>query len=298
MLLGQSGLSLERLQTLCTIADSGSIAAAAGGDANRQSQFSRQIGELEKFFGVELLNRETRPYRLNQQGLDLVRLTLNYEQELADFHNRCTNRPQSLKIGSGDSSIQWLLVPDLARWQKHLPDVSIHFDTMRTMETVQQLKDGEIDIGLIRKNAIAGSPLKCTGSLKFSYRLFIPDALVSKPLPAKVNFKQIADLPLAVIDGAGEFRTRIAELASDAKVNLKIMLEVPSLTLVASAINNGNSAGFLPEFTSTIIGEGVTMHKVDGFAHLDRELTFAWNPARVKSRPVLEKAISFLKTTF
>ena len=48
-LFGKRGLSLDRLQTLCEIADKGSIGEATKGNTNRQTQFSRQVGELEKF---------------------------------------------------------------------------------------------------------------------------------------------------------------------------------------------------------------------------------------------------------
>jgi len=59
--VGQRGFSLDRLATLCRIADHGGIMAAArqGLDASReadkntiahrQAQYSRQIAELEEF---------------------------------------------------------------------------------------------------------------------------------------------------------------------------------------------------------------------------------------------------------
>src|SRR5438876_8623230 len=56
-LSAQSGLSLERLKTFREIVAAGGITAAAGDDSNRQSQFSRQLKELERYFGVELLRR-------------------------------------------------------------------------------------------------------------------------------------------------------------------------------------------------------------------------------------------------
>jgi DNA-binding transcriptional LysR family regulator len=52
------GLSLDRLETLSQVLAGGGISRAAGGDANRQSQFSRQIAELEGWFGVALVLME------------------------------------------------------------------------------------------------------------------------------------------------------------------------------------------------------------------------------------------------
>ena len=56
-LFANSGLSLERLRTFREIVTAGGITAAAGDDSNRQSQYSRQLKELERYFGVELLKR-------------------------------------------------------------------------------------------------------------------------------------------------------------------------------------------------------------------------------------------------
>lgn len=51
-LLSQGGLSLERLRSFCLVAEAGGVTKAAKGDAARQSQFSRQVKELEECFGA------------------------------------------------------------------------------------------------------------------------------------------------------------------------------------------------------------------------------------------------------
>lgn len=56
-LLARGGLSLDRLASLVALADARGVSAAARGDPARQSQFSRQLKELEAFFGVALIER-------------------------------------------------------------------------------------------------------------------------------------------------------------------------------------------------------------------------------------------------
>ena len=51
-----TGLTLERLHSFLMVAEAGGVTKAAGGDPNRQSLFSRQIKELEEFFGVGRLH--------------------------------------------------------------------------------------------------------------------------------------------------------------------------------------------------------------------------------------------------
>ena len=64
-LFAESGLSLDRLKALVEVGAAGSIVKAADGDPVKQSQYSRQIKELEDFFRVKLLER-----RLHELTLD------------------------------------------------------------------------------------------------------------------------------------------------------------------------------------------------------------------------------------
>ena len=73
-LFAMSGLSLERLKSFADIVAAGGISAAAGDDSNRQSQFSRQLKELERYFGVELIKRGRGPMKLTPAGEQLHRV--------------------------------------------------------------------------------------------------------------------------------------------------------------------------------------------------------------------------------
>jgi DNA-binding transcriptional LysR family regulator len=56
-LFAKDRLSLERIRTLVEVSRAGSISQAAPGDVTHQSQYSRQLKELEQFFGTELATR-------------------------------------------------------------------------------------------------------------------------------------------------------------------------------------------------------------------------------------------------
>ena len=63
-LFSKSGLSLERLRTFCEVATAGGISNAVPDDPTRQSQFSRQLKELEEFFEAKLLIRKRGRFEL------------------------------------------------------------------------------------------------------------------------------------------------------------------------------------------------------------------------------------------
>ena len=71
----ESGLSLDRLRALVEVGAAGSIVRAAGGDPGRQSQYSRQIKELEDFFQTGLVERHGKGIRLTAGGRELARIS-------------------------------------------------------------------------------------------------------------------------------------------------------------------------------------------------------------------------------
>ena len=107
-LFSERGLSLDRLKTLIEVARAGSIAAAARGDSARQSLYSRQIKELEEFFGVELTRRRGKVLVLTRSGWELVRRAHESLCLLDDFKSRSRNMPYRFTIGAGDSLHAWI----------------------------------------------------------------------------------------------------------------------------------------------------------------------------------------------
>jgi DNA-binding transcriptional LysR family regulator len=102
ILFSKSGLSLDRLKSFCLVAEAESFTKAAGGDSNRQTQFSRQIKDLEQFFGTELFQRKGRTVTLSTTGMELHTLVSEYFCALEDFHERCSGE---LGIGSLDFAL-------------------------------------------------------------------------------------------------------------------------------------------------------------------------------------------------
>lgn len=68
-LLQQGRLALDRLLSFCLVAQADGVTRAAKGDPARPSLFTRQIKELEEFFGTELIRRKGRGIVLTGAGV-------------------------------------------------------------------------------------------------------------------------------------------------------------------------------------------------------------------------------------
>ena len=113
ILFSKSGLSLDRLRNFLEMAEAGGIAKAAPGDVVRQSQISRQIRELEEFFGAELTQRRGKTLILTTAGRRLADLIRGQLQGLDDFRCEAQGRPKSFIFGSGASTLESLVAPHL-----------------------------------------------------------------------------------------------------------------------------------------------------------------------------------------
>ena len=158
-MLSKGGLSLDRLHNFCRIAEAGGITKAAGGDPGRQSLYSRQIKELEAFFGVELKVRRGKGMVLTDAGQQLARLTRAHLLGLAEFQRTARKLPQCISIGSGNSVIEWVLVPCMGTLNKALPEARFECYGDRTRVIVSRLLDLTLDLGIIREDAVQ-RPLK------------------------------------------------------------------------------------------------------------------------------------------
>jgi DNA-binding transcriptional LysR family regulator len=95
--MSQSGLSLERLQSFCRVAEAGGVTRAAKGDATKQSLYSRQVKELEEFFGAELIRRKGRALCLRLRGDDCHCIAREQLAALSDFKGECLSQPLEIR---------------------------------------------------------------------------------------------------------------------------------------------------------------------------------------------------------
>ena len=113
-LFAESGLSLDRLKALVAVGAAGSIVRASAGDPVRQSQYSRQIKELEDFFRTRLIERHGKGVRLTPGGKELARISRFFLLGLSNFQRGGMKEEQIYRIGAASTFISQILLPVLA----------------------------------------------------------------------------------------------------------------------------------------------------------------------------------------
>jgi DNA-binding transcriptional LysR family regulator len=288
-LFSERGLSLDRLKVLIEVRDAGSIAQAAPGDLVRQSQYSRQLRELAEFFGCEVARRRGKILKLTKQGERLAELAREHLRGLEDFRTECRAESVSFTIGAGDSLIQWLVIPRLGEMVRSFSHTRFVTVNLRTNDIVQQITDGRIDFGIIRKNASAPG-LKSVSLGVVSYVGLAPEALVRRKKNLTLRELLGGELPLATQTTDGQFTSGLKELAKQLQVNLVPALSCQSFPQTMAAVNSGRFVAIVPQLALRELGTTAVQRISDPLLRtLDREAMLAWNPRLVRVRPNASK---------
>jgi DNA-binding transcriptional LysR family regulator len=290
-----SGFSIERLRAFCKVAEAGSIVSAARGDTTRQSQFSRQIKELEDFFGTKLVERAGKTIRLTQDGKKVALLTQTFLHAVQDLR-ASSNQQEVFRLGAGESVLRWVLMPRLAEIQNLDPVIRFDLATKRTEDCIESLKRGLLDLAIVRSDAVDEglTALPC-GSL--SYSLVVPRKLLPGRMAAGVQF--VRTLPFAMLSGDGVLAKGVVDLASKLEIQLDIRMRAENFSLLISAIESATLATVLPDpAVKDLSKERFAVVQVEGIASLKRDLALAYSSEAANLRQGIRRYAPRLSALF
>ena len=146
-------MELRHLRYFVAVADEKNFTRAAERLHIAQPPLSRQIQQLEEELGVVLIEKGSRPLRLTEAG----RFFHAHAQELLDkaadlkaMTQRVGKIDRKFAIGFVASTLYGLLPEIVRRFRNRYQSLDISFHELTTMEQLQALKEGRIDVGFGR----------------------------------------------------------------------------------------------------------------------------------------------------
>src|SRR5579862_1035884 len=288
-LLSSKGVSIDRLRAFCAVVETGSVTVAADRDPSHQSQFSRQITELEDALGVKLFDRINRRLVPTDAGRSLALMTRSYFEGLAELCRVGRSTGDAIKIAAGESIFQELVFPRLSRMRSALPGCRFVFENCPTQEAVQRLKSGRVEVGIIRDNA-ATDDLETSFLTRVSYRLVVPRQLL--PQGHSGGLDCLRGLPMAILRGGGEFARTLATVTETAGVTVIPAAEADSFGALQELVRTGTVAAILPEWMAkALTADRFAIVQIEEFEILDRSLVVASHTRTKSLRPFIDSAV-------
>ena len=277
-LFAESGLSLDRLKALLAVGAAGSIVKATGGDPVRQSQYSRQIKELEEFFRIRLVERHGKGIRLTSNGRELARISRFFLLGLSNFQRGCLAEEQTFRIGASATFIQHFLLPVVSNAKVIQSDTRYIVETASDDEIERRLHDLTLDFGVTTRVALS-RPLQLKELGKWRLSLWVPDRLHKTGKSAKLAFEE-RRLPLALAAkeleacGANDFYDHDCRLACD------------NFLQARQALDGQQVAAVLPDFlTPSTTSKSFLRTRMPRLDSRTFHLRLAWNPRLLRLNP-------------
>jgi DNA-binding transcriptional LysR family regulator len=294
-LLGKKGFTLRNLHLLLQLEDAGSLVKVAKGDATRQGQYSRQLKELSKCFGVSLAERQGRVLKLTENGRSLARLVREALCSVDDFQRTRAGEQLDVSVGAGDSVLQWLLLPRIRPIQEKINNVHFTLFDLRNDAIAEKLVEQKMDFGIMRETAVPPKHRK-ERLFQMCFSIFVPRRLL--PKRGAVDYKTILQsMPLVRHSPGGELINRISWLAQQEALALNNCLTCEGFPQACRAVQSGSYVAILPTIARGDLNSReyveIEWPALKGEA---RWLALAWNPRQVSVRTVLEKVAACLKS--
>lgn len=152
--MNETDIPLTIARALRLIRETGSVSEAARSLNVSQPAISKGISQLEKRFGMPLLQRGARPLNLTDEGQMLAdyaeRAGLLQKQVLQNLDEAANNRLGTVRLGSFGSSASFQILPKtLAAFARMYPGISVEILEYPDDELRQMLEDGIVDMAIM-----------------------------------------------------------------------------------------------------------------------------------------------------
>jgi LysR family transcriptional regulator for metE and metH len=147
-------IELRHLRMVQALAETGSVSAAAARVHLTQSALSHQLGALERYFGIPLLDRSRRPLRLTPAGERLLlaarRVLPEVEAARAELLRQGSDQaPENLRIAvECHSCFDWLM-PAMDAYRAERPEAELDLVGGFLPEPVDLLLEGRADLAVV-----------------------------------------------------------------------------------------------------------------------------------------------------
>ena len=240
-------------------AKTGSLTQAAKALYLTQPSVSHAIKQLEDSFGITLFYRNSKGVALTQEGTILYSyieksqiLISLAEEKMAALKNLDSGE---LRIGGSDSLFKHHLLPYLEDFHQKHPGIKLHLNHGTTPETISFLKEGRIDLGVVRM-PIVDSQLEVMRGIQLQ-DCFVAGARYAELKDTVLSLEKLLEYPIILFSRNSRVRMAITELFQSYGYEIKPEIEVGSVDLLIEFARKGLGISYVTrEFVSKELEEG------------------------------------------
>jgi len=245
-------IDLDRLSTFIRLAQEGSFTASGKSLRKSQSAISLQIAGLERQFGLQLIDRSTRPIQLTEAGQLFLQFSTQIVNQTADFERTMSELARGVsgevKIGATTSVGAYLLPPIAGELTKTYPKLSITIVSLPQSSVLASVRASAVDFAFILSDRMPAD-LKVT-TLKREPLWFVssPENTLVKKSP--LTMADLKSLPFIVGLQGDQYTGMMESILEERRFpKVPIAMRIGNYEGIKRAACAGIGIAILPEFT-------------------------------------------------
>lgn len=233
--------NMEWYRVFYFTAKSGSLSKAAEELFITQPAVSYTLKQLEEKLGSQLFFRTSRGVRLTEEGEVLFKyieqaynFIVNGERKLAEIHQLMDG---SIKIGAGDTLCRHYLLPHLKTFHEAYPYIKIQVTNRTSQETINLLKEGKIDMGIVNL-PVSEDSLNVREGIEIE-DCFVAGVKYKKLSERSITLEELLKHPLILLEKGSSTRAYVDRFAGSQGLRIKPEIELGSIDLLVEFAQNG-----------------------------------------------------------
>lgn len=241
-------ISLDRLRTLVVIAEHGSFADAARQLNLAPPTISLHVADLEARIGAPLLTRTRGQVRATAIGETLLararQLLADADQALEEVRRQVAGLAGRVRLGASTGAIAHLLPQALQALRVEHPGIDVQVQVLTSQASLEQLRQGSLDIALVALPQAAGKGLRVTEWRRDPIMAYLP---CDWQAPARITPAWLAGQALILNDSTTQLSRVTSEWFAGAGLYPEARIELNFNDAIKSLVAAGYGATLLPQ---------------------------------------------------
>src|SRR5499426_1015718 len=283
---------LDDLHALVEFAQAGSIAGAAGRLFRTPSAITRQLQRLEAELGAELLDRSTKPPRLNSLGsrvLERARDMLQRTEALRSLASRDAEPHGLLRIGLAHPLAEGTFIEPIRALTEKYPKVRVRILSERTSELFNRMLAGELDVAAVPFPEGRTAPAPLVTNIIATDRVEIVQSAAGN---FGGDWKSLSRAPWVLNPPGCFLRAGLIDRMERAGFTPLIAAEIHNMHLQLAFVQSGYGLGLLP---ARFVASNNSLDTVEVLRPPSFELHLSVAIVRVGQLGALERAVELLE---
>lgn len=252
--------NLEYYKVFYYVAKFGSVTKAAGELAISQPAVSQALKQLERQLEVSLFYRAAKGVKLTSEG-ELLYSYVEKGYEQIELGVRKVRQLQNLelgeiRIGASDMTLQYYLLPYLEKFHEKYPEIKVTVTNAPTPETLNFLREGRIDFGIVSTPFSEIADLKAT-EVREIEDVFVAGRRFIAYKNKTLDLLELERLPLICLEKNTSTRSYMDRFLEQNGVSVQPEFELATSDMIVQfALRNLGVAGIVKDFAREHLDSG------------------------------------------